>query len=333
MNDQGSSGDDPSSKQRGRGCLFWLGSGLASILGLMVLGFLYEPMAEAADARSYPPPGEMVDVGGYSLHIDCWGSGSPAVVIDAGWGDWSTSWTPVQAEVSKSTRTCTYDRAGTGWSEAGPPPRDAAQFAKELRILLNNAGIPGPFVMVGHSMGGLTVRVFAHDDAADVAGVVLIDSMSPRQFTQPPTAPETPSDSKSQALSFPAALARFGLVRLIAKPLGFAPDAVADQQAYYSRIVRTQSVQAYISEGQGMATGGAEAAAVTTFGDLPLVVLTAKRNGIEGWQEWQTELLQLSSNNRQLFAESDHNIHFEAPDAAVAAIIGMVDQVRETAMR
>jgi pimeloyl-ACP methyl ester carboxylesterase len=299
----------------------------------MLLGYLYEPLAEASDAQKYPPPGEMVDVGGYQLHIDCRGTGSPTVVIDAGWGDWSTAWEAVQAEVSKTTRACTYDRAGTGWSEPGPLPRDAAQYAKELRVLLKNAGVPGPYVMVGHSMGGLTVRVFAHDDAADVAGVVLIDSMSPRQFTQSPTAPQTPSDSTSQARSFPAVSARFGLVRLISKPLGFAPDTVSNVQAYYSRIVRTQNVQAYISEGQGMVAGGVEAGAVTSFGDLPLVVLSARHNGIEGWQEWQTEMLRLSSDSRQLFAESDHNIHLEAPDAAVSAIIGMVDLVRATALR
>jgi pimeloyl-ACP methyl ester carboxylesterase len=328
MNDQDQSGKVPTSKRRGRGCLLWLGAGLASVLGLMLVGYIYEPLAEGSDAKMYPPPGQLVDVGGYRLHINCTGTDSPTVVIDAGWGDWSTAWGFVQPEVAKTTRVCTYDRAGIGWSEAGPLPRDAAQYAKELHTLLQNAGIPGPYVMVGHSMGGLTVRVFVHDYASEIAGVVLIDSMTPQQFTQSPTEVQSPSDSQSQPFSFPAALARFGVVRLLAKPLGLAPFTASDEPAYYSRLVRTQNVQSYISEGQGMAAAGAEASAVKTFGDLPLFVLTAKLHDTPGWQEWQTELLQLSSNSLQLFADSDHNIQFEEPDAAVAAIVQMVGQLR-----
>ena len=117
------------------------------------------------------------------LHINCTGEGSPTVVIDAGLGDWSTSWGLVQPEVAKTTRVCTYDRAGMGWSEPGPLPRDAHQIADELHTLLQNANIPGPYVMVGHSFGGLPVQVFVHDYPAEVAGVVLIESMYPGQKT------------------------------------------------------------------------------------------------------------------------------------------------------
>jgi pimeloyl-ACP methyl ester carboxylesterase len=296
----------------------------------MLIGSIYESAAEAADAKAYPPPGELVDVGGYRLHINCTGTGSPTVVIEAGLGDWSTGWGFVQPEVAKTTRVCTYDRAGWGWSDAGPLPRDAAQFAKELHTLLQNANIPGPYVMVGHSLGGLGVRVFVHDYASEVAGVVLIDSMTPRQFTQSQMAAQSQTDAQSQPFSLPALLARFGIVRLLARPLRLMPFVPPDENAYMSRFVRTQSAQALTNESQGMPAAGAEASAVKTFGDLPLIVLTAKLNKIPGWQEWQTELLQLSSNSQQLFAESDHNIQFEKPDAASAAILQMVQQVRQT---
>lgn len=329
MNDQNQRGRAPASKSRGRGCLLWLGAGLASLLGLMLVGYIYEPWAEAADSRTYPPPGELVDVGGYRLHINCTGTGSPTVVIEAGLGDWSTGWGFVQSEVAKSTRVCTYDRAGWGWSDAGPLPRDAAQFAKELHTLLQNANIPGPYVMAGHSLGGLGVRVFVHDYASEVAGVVLIDSMSPRQFTQSQIEAQSQRDTQSQPFSMPAVLARFGIVRLLARPLGIMPSGPPDEKAYFSRLVRTQNAQALTNESQGMPAAGAEAAAVKTFGDLPLIVLTARLNPIPGWQEWQTELLQLSSNSQQLFAASDHSIQFEEPDAAVAAILQMVQQVRQ----
>lgn len=335
MNDQARDGKSNISKRRGRGCLSWLGAGLAALLGLALVGYIYEPLAEAADAKAYPPPGELVDVGGHRLHIHCTGTGSPTVVIEAGLGDWSTGWGFVQPEVAKTTRVCTYDRAGWGWSEAGPLPRDAAHFAEELHTLLKNANIPGPYVMVGHSLGGLTVRVFVHDYASEVAGVVLIDSMTPQQFAQSPTGIQPQVDAQSRPFNPLVLSGRLGIVRLLAniKPLGILPAAPPNAEAYHARGVRPQNIQALIDDSRGMPAAGMQASAVKSFGGLPLIVLTAKQNKIPGWQKWQTELLQLSTHSRQLFAESDHNIQFEAPDAAIAAILQMVEQVRQAATR
>lgn len=332
MNEKNQIGEGPNFKRRGRGCLLWLGASLILLLGLIPVGYVYERIAEAADAKAYPPPGQLVDVGGYRLHINCTGTGSPTVVIDAGLGDWSTGWGFVQPEVANTTRVCTYDRAGWAWSEVGPLPRDAAQFAKELHTLLKNANIPGPYLMVGHSLGGLTVRVFVHDYSSEVAGVVLIDSMTPQQFAQSPAGVQTQLDTKSRPFNPLVALARVGFVRLFAKPLGILPSAPPSADAYYALGVTPQNAQAFVDDSRGMPASGAQASAVKTFGDLPLIVLTARLNAMPGWQAWQTELLQLSSNSQQLFAESDHNIEFEAPDAAIAAILQMVRQVRETAM-
>jgi pimeloyl-ACP methyl ester carboxylesterase len=310
--------------------LIWLGRVVVLIVGLLLVGYIYEGITEAADAKAYPPPGQFVDVGGYRLHINCTGTGGPTVVIEAGLGDWSTGWDVVQQGVAKATRVCTYDRAGWGWSEAGPLPRDATQFAKELHTLLQNANIPGPYVMVGHSLGGFAVRVFAHEYASEVAGVVLIDSMSPRQFAQSQGEAQSQTGTQSQPFSLSAMLARFGIVRLLARPLGIMPSVPSEENAYFSRMVRPQSAQTLTNESQGMPASSVEASAVKTFGDLSLIVLTANLNNISGWQEWQTELLQLSSNSQQLFAESGHNIHFEKPDVAVAAILQMVEQVRQS---
>ena len=322
-------GTQPTSERRGRGCLFWLGWVLTGLVMLLLLGALYEPIAEAADAKAYPPPGQLVDVGGYHLHINCTGTGSPTVVIDAGQGDWSTSWGSVQQEVAKTTRICTYDRAGLGWSEAGPLPRDAAQFAKELHTLLQNANIPGPYVMVGHSLGGASVRVFVQDYASQVAGVVLIESMNPSQATQPYVQAQSQSDPQSQPFSLQAALARFGIGRLLVKLPVIASSVEAGQEAYYPLYVRPQSLQTADNELGGIPASLAQAAAVKTFGDLPLIVLTGKLNDRPGWQEWQTELLQLSSNSQQLFAQnSGHIIQSDEPEAAVAAILKMVELTR-----
>jgi pimeloyl-ACP methyl ester carboxylesterase len=172
-------------KRRGRGCFLWLSLMVVLFLGLMLLGAIYESRAEAADVRAYPPPGQMIDVGGYRLHLNCTGTSSPTVVIESGWGDMSASWGWVQPEVAKSTRVCTYDRAGMGWSEPSPDPRTARQFALELHTLLVNANEPGPYVLVGHSLGGYTMEVFAHDYPDEVSGLVLIDALLSARLPQP----------------------------------------------------------------------------------------------------------------------------------------------------
>src|SRR5262249_53728955 len=115
----------------GHALFIWTGRTLAVLVGLSLLGAAYESFAEAADARAYPPPGQLVDVGGYRLHINCIGSGSPTVVIESGWGDWSPAWSSwVQPAAATTTRVCTYDRAGYGFSEPGPLPRTADRFAQ-----------------------------------------------------------------------------------------------------------------------------------------------------------------------------------------------------------
>src|SRR5215211_5017014 len=106
------------------------------LLALAVAGATYQAIATELAERAYPPPGEMVDVGGYSLHVNCVGQGSPTVLLDAGSGEFSAQWVRVQQEVSDTTRMCAYDSAGMGWSEMGPEPRDAEQITSELHTLL-----------------------------------------------------------------------------------------------------------------------------------------------------------------------------------------------------
>ncbi len=123
-----------------------------------------------------PPPGTLVDIGGYRLHIYCQGRGDPAVVMLAGGGDFSFDWSLVQPGVARFARGCAYDRAGLAWSDLGPTPRTMRQDAHELHLLLDRFGIKGPVVLVGHSLGGLIARVYADRYPDGVAGLVLVDS-------------------------------------------------------------------------------------------------------------------------------------------------------------
>jgi pimeloyl-ACP methyl ester carboxylesterase len=159
--------------------------GLAVLVTLIVLaGLIFQAISSAREARRFPPPGRLVDVGGHRLHIYSMGEGTPAVVMDSGFPASSLSWTFVQPVVARFTHACSYDRAGLGWSEAGPLPRSSRQIVEELRALLLNAGVEGPFVLVGHSFGTFTVRLFASTYPGDVVGLVLVDPIHPSEWLE-----------------------------------------------------------------------------------------------------------------------------------------------------
>ncbi len=134
-----------------------------------------------ASAASIPCPDNLSTVGGYKMHIYCTGQGSPTVILDAGMGDSFISWRKVQPEIAKFTRVCSYDRAGIGYSDSSPRPSTSKDFAQELHMLLHNAGVAPPYVLVGHSMGGFDVRLYASLYRNEVVGMVLVDSSHPEQ--------------------------------------------------------------------------------------------------------------------------------------------------------
>jgi pimeloyl-ACP methyl ester carboxylesterase len=182
-------------------------------------------------------------------------------------------------------------------------------------------------------MGGLTVHLYVHDYPDDVAGAVLIDSMSAAQFKQPPEGPRPVPNERSGTLPLAGLMARLGVFRLLAEPLGLLSGVPAEQrEATLALSTAPRGAQALLDESAGMPYSGREAATVTSFGDLPLIVLSRSPGTSDyekTWQANQTGLLALSSNSRQLFSEqNDHNIELTEPEAAVAAILEMVDQVR-----
>ena len=331
MNSQNQNGKVISSKSKGRGCLTLLSRIMLLIIGLSIVGYIYEPMVEAAEVKAYPPPGQMVDVGGYRLHINCTGEGSPTVVIESGWGDMSATWGWVQPEVAKTTRICTYDRAGMGWSEASPEPRTAREYAQELHTLLEIANEHGPYVLVGHSMGGFTVIVYAHDYPDEVSGLVLVDS---QDLPTSDVATFNPAP-KPGGPSIPSFLARIGLVRLLGNPLGAVEELPeGNKQAYTAYAVALRSVQTFTDEGKGMSEGGAQARAVTSLGALPLIVLTAGKDLDPKHSAAQADLLKLSTDSQQFVADqSGHHIMIDQPETTVAAVVKMVEIVRQATQK
>jgi pimeloyl-ACP methyl ester carboxylesterase len=167
---------------------------------LVLIGATYQGVATALERRRYPHPGELVDVGGHQLHIYCRGEGTPTVVLEAPAGEPSPIWGWVQPEIARTTRVCSYDRAGLGWSEAGDRPYDPGRVPEELHALLTAADQAGPYLLVGHSLGTAFVRRFAGLYPADTAGLVLID------------APDGISDSAAFIAAAPW-LARTGVLR------------------------------------------------------------------------------------------------------------------------
>ena len=312
-----------------------LKSVLVGAVSLVILcslvGFILEPRFEAADLRRFPAPGELIQVGDHRLHLNCQGSGSPTVVIDAGAGDWSASWAVVQREIAELTKVCTYDRAGYGWSEPAPGPMTARQSAGELHALLERAGVPGPFVLAGHSAGGLTVRLFAHNYPEEVAGVVFIDSMTPDEHAS--GSGEQVRSGRSILESILPSLARLGFMRALSVPLTMV-KVLPGTQSQIASSVTPRFFSAVQDEYLGLSGSLAQASKVRSLGDLPVIVLSASLGNDATWQKKQTSLLGLSTSSEQMFAEhSGHNIQEDQPQAAIAAISKMAGQIRSEGSR
>lgn len=319
--------------RRLRGIARGVGVAAALTAGLGLAGAGYESIAAPGDARAYPPPGQMVDVGGYRLHIQCVGTGSPTVVLDAGLGGTSLDWTLVQPDIGQTTRVCAYDRAGMGWSESGPQPRTPEQIARELHTLLANAGIDGPFVLVGHSLGGKNVRLFARYYPEQVAGMVLVDTRS--EYVDART-----SAADAQAFQFLyAVLARgyqaargVGLMRLVGAQLVGDPALPAETRAAIAMVAYAPgSMATGAAEARERATDDAQFEMAPSLGDLPLVVLASEANmtNTANWTDAQQRLALLSTQSQLIVPPgSGHYIQWDHPAVVIDAIRQVVAQAR-----
>jgi pimeloyl-ACP methyl ester carboxylesterase len=302
---------------------------VVALLALAVAGAIYQAVATKRAERAYPPPGEMVDVGGYSLHINCVGQGSPTVVLDGGSGEMSAHWVLVQREVSGTTRVCAYDRAGMGWSEMGPEPRDAKQISSELHTLLTKADIEGPYVLVGHSFGGLYMQTYAARYADEVAGMALVDSSQPDQFSYQPV---TRDSYEPQPFDVASLAARLGIVRLLSKLDPASPELPPQQRAQIDALSpSTRQVSTYALELRATPQSTTQTRSLRSLDDKPLAVVTAGTQEPD-WLDLQDDLVTLSPNSTHRVVEgaTHTSLLYERSDAQAssAAIVEVVAAVR-----
>ena len=309
------------------------------VVVLLLAGAAYQFIVTKIYERKYPPPGRLVDVGGYRLHLYCVGEGTPTVVMDAGLCGGVLDWSTVQPEVSKFARVCTYDRAGMAWSDAGVRPRTSRQIVTELHALLGNAGVRQPYVLVGHSIAGIHVQLYASQYPDEVAGLVLIDSSHEDQLTR-----KGMTTIPSFYPPLIKAVSPFGVVRLMdlvgTPSANIPPEVEAERAAIYSH---TRSMYTYADEISAIAVSMEQLrAAPMRLGDKPLIVLThgmkdatlasspeGADQAEQAWAELQAELTRRSSSGKQITAEkSGHYIQFDQPDLVIEAIRQVVEAIR-----
>ena len=319
---------------------------VALIILLALAGASYQSFGNSRDPHRFPQRGRSVKAGILRLNIDCSGHGGPTVVLDSGMGvPGVTGWAMVQPEVAKFARVCSYDRAGYGWSEAGPKPRTSLQVAKELKALLDASGEKRPFVMVGHSFGGYNVRVFARMYPNDAAGVVLVDAEHGDEEKRiDELLPALVKRQQSQRDHRDALLDRilsplrihFGIDRVMTA-VGWDGHASLPKELREELLyLDSRSEEAGMAENEADSTSWDEVRSAGNLGDRPLIVLTAgkpydpdpllsreesdKQNYI--WiNVLQAEEARLSTRGKQLVVpDSGHMIPYERPTAVVSAI-------------
>lgn len=331
----------------GKSLMFWkwtkrVGIGLAGTLAMLAIGgALYQAISTKIDAKKYPPIGKLVDIGGYNMHLHTTGTGGPTVVLDAGMGCNALGWSLVQPEIAKFARVTSFDRPGNGWSDESPLERTSQNIVTELHTALHKAKIPGPYILVGHSFGGLNARLFASFYPDEVLGVVLVDSSHEDQMEK------IPMPQMNHTMMMLAS--RLGIVRLFThlplykKGVAVFPEQIQNQlltqlrTTKFMRTVLQESSQVKTSCDQLKAVGG-------HLGDKPLIVISAaKTTPAEGsgltqeqidaihipFKELQKDLVTKSTRGKQIFAEeSDHMVTLNQPQIIIDSVKEMVDSLR-----
>jgi pimeloyl-ACP methyl ester carboxylesterase len=295
--------------------------GLCSLIVVTALtGALYQTVATRKDLAVTPPPGQLVDIGGYRLHLWCTGNGAPAVILDTGLGGSSAGWGFVQPDVARFTRVCSYDRAGMGYSDPGPSPRTARRIASELAKLLDRSGIAGPVVLVGASIAGFNVRVFASDHPERAAGLVLVDASH-----------EADAHEVPRMARFVPLLSTVGVLRLFGVSFGGRIESLPPSVQRYALATRFRAAgyQAAADEIIHIRESVSEVRSSRRKLTIPVVVVTGARGADENWRQLQQDLTSLSERGCLMIArQSGHVVSVDQPEVVVDAIRTVVETVR-----
>ncbi len=326
------------SKTRG-GVRTWLKRGFfgltLTVIGLAGIGAIYQTIATAKDRRSYTPPGHLVDIGGRRIHLVVMGedTGQPAVILEAGMASFSSNFYWIQSELATATRVVAYDRAGLGWSDPAPEPQDAQQSAHDLHAALQAADIQSPYVVAGHSYGGLVVRAFTDLYPNEVVGMVLVDASHPDQWVHMPVSREGKVNAQSMIIS--GILARFGVVRFfhLEKSLSAGlPERPAAE------------MQAILAQPQPWKIGGEvlmiwndrsrpQINQARRLGDLPLAVLSVTEQPYfaDVLTSLQADLSTLSSNSIHYILQGATHEGLVAEQEHARVVAATIRQVLESA--
>jgi len=297
-----------------RGPLIW---------GLLLFSFLAMPGIALSETVSFEPPGKLIDVNGRNMHINCVGNKSPTIILDSGTGGFSLEWKDIQRSLSQYVRICAYDRAGYGWSDMGPLPRTTKRITHELHTLLQNAGIHGPYIMVGHSFGGFTAQYFARYFNNEIVGIVLIDSSHEEQVYR---LPENGKDVVRRSLHQD----RSNMITRSVLHEHFPKEEAAVAQQL---MTRWSALLTWREEMANYALSSRELRDIhhKPLPETPLIILTRGKRVWpeteygdameEAWTELQDELSYLSDLTTHIIAEnSGHSIHLDEPELVVDAI-------------
>lgn len=310
----------------------WVTYGSAILLGAGVVGGTANWIATRRGFAVHPAPGQLVDVGGHRLHLDCSGSGSVTVVLESALGGWSIDWAKLQPILAERTRVCAYDRAGYGWSDASGRRYTPEATARELHELLEAADVPGPYLLVGHSIGGLYVRHFAALNPADVVGMVLVDPSHENLIARLPEDSDAVEQTKNlKYLRWARFLTATGVTRLFRMPVANSRDLDSAERGIASAIgYRYASYEAFYNEAAAIVEATSAGDAVIASPDIPVIVLTSSENARDPktgtiWQQLHEEIAASFPRGTVRTIDSGHFIHVESPDAVAAAVNDVID--------
>ncbi|WP_263351610.1 alpha/beta hydrolase [Acidicapsa acidisoli] len=305
----------------------------------------YNAVAQLWFHAHHPTPGQTYTVDGRKMYMDCTGSGSPTIVLDAGLGDHSDIWTKVQPALAKTTRVCAYDRAGFGLSESRPAPRDADHIAAELHSLLIQANVARPVVLMGHSIAGIYLRDYAAHYSEDLAGLIFVDGSTPMQQ-------DNPAIKAVGGMGLPPwyilTLAKTAFIVGVPRLMGrcsshtSGPDSEAAQMR--AEDFCEMNPASSISEMRSMEQSGLETVHSGPYGDLPILVFShdptkslptenAAQKKVETvWSQMQEDLKKLSTRSRRIIAKnSGHYVQIDRTDLIDREVPLFIEQIRGTA--